>query len=98
MFQLFRNCFVLADILIKINNKYTLFINGVMRGRVRVDYMKARQKGLLIQMKTKQSIKMQVVSLVFLEISRQLGSDSCLLMTTTEIPGFTRSTDMIVWF
>ena len=39
-------------------------------------------------METKQSMEMQVVSLVFLEIARQLGSDSCLLMTTIEIPGF----------
>ena len=38
-----------------------------------------------------------VVSLVFLEISRQLGSDSCLLMTAVEIPGFTTA-DMAVWF
>ena len=48
-------------------------------------------------MKTKQSMEMQVVSLVFLEISRQLGSDSCLLMTTIEIHGFTTA-DMVVWF
>ena len=45
------------------------------------EYMKTRRKGLPIQMKTKQSMEMQVVSFVFLEISRQLGSDSCLLMT-----------------
>ena len=59
--------------------------------------MKARRKGLPIQMKTKQSIEMQVISLVILEISRQLGSDSCLLMTAVEIPGFTTA-DMVVWF
>ena len=56
-----------------------------------------RRKGLPIQMKTKQSMEMQVVSLVFLEISRQLGSDSCQLMTSIEIPGFTAA-DMVVWF
>ena len=56
-----------------------------------------RRKGLPIQMKTKQSMEMQVVSLVILEIYRQLGSDSCLLMTTIEIPGFTTA-DMVVWF
>ena len=76
---------------------YTLFINGGTRGRVWVEYMKARRKGLPIQMKTKQSMEMQVVSLVILEISRQLGSDSCLLMTAVEIPGFTTA-DMVVWF
>ena len=65
--------------------------------RVLVEYMKARRKGLPIQMKTKQSMEMQVVSLVILEISRQLGSDSCLLMTAVEIPGFTTA-DMVVWF
>ena len=59
--------------------------------------MKARRKGLPIQMKTKQSMEMQEVSLVFLEISCQLGSDSCLLMTTIEIPGYTTA-DMVVWF
>ena len=59
--------------------------------------MKARRKGLPIQMKTKQSMEMQVVSLVTLEISRQLGSDSCLLMTAVEIPGSTTA-DMVVWF
>ena len=32
-----------------------------------------------------------------LEISRQLGSDSCLLMTAVEIPGFTTA-DIVVWF
>ena len=48
-------------------------------------------------MRTKQSIEMQVVFLVFLEISRQVGSDSCLLMTTIEIPGVTTA-DMFVWF
>ena len=48
-------------------------------------------------MKTKQSMEMLVVSLVFLEISRHLGSDSCLLRTTIEIPGFTTA-DMVVWF
>ena len=42
--------------------------------------MKARRKGLPIQMKTKQSVEMQVVSFVILEISRQLGSDSCLFV------------------
>ena len=52
---------------------YTLFINGGTRGRAWVEYMKARRKGLPIQMKTKQSMEMQVVSLVILEISRQLG-------------------------
>ena len=52
---------------------YTLFING---GRVWVEYMKAKRKGLRIQIKTKQSMEMQVLSLVILEISRQLGSDS----------------------
>ena len=58
-----------------------------------------RRKGLPIQMKTKQSMKMQVVSLVILEISRQLGSDSCLLMTTIEIPGFTTAElYMVIWF
>ena len=51
--------------------------------------MKARRKGLPIQMKTKQSMEIQVVSLVILEISRQLGSDSCLFKTAVEIPGFT---------
>ena len=76
---------------------YTLFINGGTRGRVWVEYTKARRKGLPIQMKTKQSMEMQVVSLVILEISRQLGSDSCLLRTTIEIPGFTTA-DMVVWF
>ena len=76
---------------------YTLFINGGARGRVWVEYMKARRKGLPIQMKTKQSKEMRVVSLVILEISRQLGSDSCLLMTAVEIPGFTTA-DMVVWF
>ena len=55
---------------------YTLFINGGTRGRVWVEHMKARRKGLPIQMKTKQSMEMRVVSLVILEISRQLGSDS----------------------
>ena len=34
-------------------------------------------------------MEMQVVSLVILEISRQLGSDSCQLMATIEVPGFT---------
>ena len=48
-------------------------------------------------MKTKQSMEMRVVSLVILEISRQLGSDSCLLMTAVEIPGST-TTDMVLWF
>ena len=76
---------------------YTLFINGGTRGRVWVEYMKARRKGLPIQMKTKQSMEMQVESLVILEISRQLGSDSCLLMTAVEIPGST-TTDMVLWF
>ena len=57
--------------------------------------MKARLKGLPIQIKTKQNVEMQVVSLVFLDISRQLGSDSYLLMTTIEIPGFTTA-DMVV--
>ena len=76
---------------------YTLFINGGTRGRVWVQYMKARRKGLPIQMKTKQSVEMRVVSLVILEISHQLGSDSCLLMTAVEIPGFTTA-DMAVWF
>ena len=56
-----------------------------------------RQKGLLIQMKTKQSMEMQEESLVILEISRQLGSDSCLLMTSIEIPAFTTA-DKVVWF
>ena len=56
-----------------------------------------RRKGLLIQMKAKQSMKMQEESLVILEISRQLGSDSCLLMTTIEIPAFTTA-DMVLWF
>ena len=46
---------------------------------------------------TKQSMEMQVVSLVFLEIPHQLGSHSCLLMTTIEIPGFTTA-DVVVWF
>ena len=59
--------------------------------------MKARRKGLPIQMKTKQSMEMRVVSLVILEISRQLGSDSCLLMSAVEIPGFTTAY-MAVWF
>ena len=59
--------------------------------------MKARRKGLLIQMKTKQSMEMQEESLVILEISRHLGSGSCLLMTTIEIPAFTTA-DMVVWF
>ena len=59
---------------------YTLFINCGTRGRVWVEYMKARRKRLPIRMKTKQSMEMQAASLVFLEISRQLGSDSCLLM------------------
>ena len=54
-------------------------------------------KGASIQMKTKQSMEMEVVFLVFPEISRQLGSDSCLLITAIEIPGFT-TTDMVVWF
>ena len=76
---------------------YTLFINGGTRGRVWVEYMKVRREGLLIQMKTKQSMEMQEESLVILEISRQLGSDSCLLMTSTEIPAFTTA-DMVVWF
>ena len=62
--------------------------NGGTCGRVWVEYMKARRNGLPIQMKTKKSMEMQVVSLVILEISRQLGSDSCLLMTAVEIPGF----------
>ena len=56
-----------------------------------------RRKGFPIQMKTKQGMEMQVVSLAILEISRQLGSDSCLLMTTIEIPSF-RTADMVVWF
>ena len=56
-----------------------------------------RRKGLLIQMKTKQSMEMQEESLVILEISRQLGSDSCLLMTSIEIPAFTAA-DLVVWF
>ena len=51
-------------------------------------------KGASIQMKTKQSMEMRVVSL---EISCQLGSDSCLLMTAVEIPGFTTE-DMAIWF
>ena len=76
---------------------YTLFINGGTRRRVWVEYTKARRKGLPIQMKTKQSMEMRVVSLVILELSRQLGSDSCLLMTAVEIPGFT-TTDMVLWF
>ena len=76
---------------------YTLFINGGTRGRVWVEYMKVRRKGLLIQMKAKQSMEMQEESLVVLEISRQLGSDSFLLMTTIEIPAFTTA-DMVVWF
>ena len=76
---------------------YTLFINGGTRGRVWVEYMKVRRKGLLIQMKTKQSMEMQEESLVILEISCQLGSDSCLLMTTIELPAFTTA-DMVVWF
>ena len=76
---------------------YTLFINGGTRGRVWVEYMKARRKGLPIQMKTKQSMEMQVVSLVFLKVCHQLGSDSCLLMTTIEIPGFTTA-DTVVRF
>ena len=76
---------------------YTLFINGGTRGRVWVEYMKVRRKGLLIQMKAKQSMEMQEESLVFIEISRQLGSDSCLLMTTIEIPAFTTA-DMVLWF
>ena len=42
-------------------------------------------------------MEMRVVSLVILEISRQLGSDSCLLMTAVELPGFTTA-DMAVWF
>ena len=67
------------------------------RRRVWVEYMKARRKGLQIQTKTKQSMEMQVVSLVILEISRQLGSDSFLLMTAVKIPGFTTA-DMVVWF
>ena len=36
---------------------YTLFINGGTRGRVWVEYMEARRKGLAIQMKTKQSME-----------------------------------------
>ena len=56
-----------------------------------------RRKGLLIQMKTKQSMEMQEDSLLILEISCQLGSDSCLLMTTIELPAFTTA-DMVVWF
>ena len=48
-------------------------------------------------MKTKQSMEMRVVFLVILEISRQLGSGSCLLMTAVEIPGFTTA-DIVVWF
>ena len=59
--------------------------------------MKARLKGLPIKKKTKQSMEIQVASLVILEISRQFGSDSCLLMTTIEIPGF-KTADMVVWF
>ena len=59
--------------------------------------MKARRKGLPSQMKTKQSMEMRVVALVILEISHQLGSDSCLLMIAVEIPGFTTA-DMAVWF
>ena len=55
--------------LLKRNTPY--FINGGTRGRVWVEYMKARRKGLPLQMKTKQSMEMQVVSLVILEISRQ---------------------------
>ena len=39
-------------------------------------------------MKTKQSMEMQVVSVVILEKSRQLGSDSCLLMTAVWHPWF----------
>ena len=69
---------------------YILFIS---LGRVH----ESEVKGASIQMKTKQSMEMQVVSLVFLEISRQLGSVSCLLMTAVEIPGFTTA-DMVVWF
>ena len=42
-------------------------------------------------------MEMQVVSLVTLEISHQLGSDSCLLMTAVEIPGFTTA-DMVTRF
>ena len=76
---------------------YTLFINGGTCGRVWVEYMKVRRKGLPIQMKTRQNMKMQVVSLVILEISRQLASDSCLLMPAVEIPGLT-TTNMVVWF
>ena len=34
-------------------------------------------------------MEIQVVSLVILELSRQLGSDSCLLMTAVEILSFT---------
>ena len=54
-------------------------------------------KGASDSNERKQSMEMQVVSLVFLEISCQLGSDSCLLMTTIEIPGFTTA-DMVIWF
>ena len=63
----------------------------------RAEEFGSSRKGLPIQMKTKQSMEMRVVSLVILEISRQLGSDSCLLMTAVEIPGFTTA-DMAVWF
>ena len=80
-----------------VDTQYTSFINGGTRGRVWVEYMKARRKGLPIQMKTKQSMEMKEESLVILKISRQLGSDSCLLMTTIEILAFTTA-DMVVWF
>ena len=54
-------------------------------------------KGASIQMERKQSMEMQEASLVILKISHQLGSDSCLLMTAIEIPGFATA-DMVVWF
>ena len=42
-------------------------------------------------------MKTQVVTLVILEIFHQLGSDSRLLMTAIEIPGFGIA-DVVVWF
>ena len=56
--------------------KYTLFIKWRNTRKSLGGVHESEAKGASTQMKTKQSMEMQVVSLVVLEISRQLGSDS----------------------
>ena len=72
------------------DGRYISFINGATRGRGWVEYMKARQAGFRFEQKNNNKVwGMSVAFFVIRGISRQLGSDSCLLKIAIEIPGFT---------